>query len=233
MELQGKCVDLASAYKQLAVAPADAGVSVIAVWSPRRGCRELSRPGRCRPELQRRPPDSPGARQPLSTSLPRNTSSNFDDFSVLSPRALTESTDIVIKEFFWLIGWPIKESKDKPFGVSFRALGVVFDFEGADAFGAIRCGITAERVVELRSVLGKILACDALTAPMAGHVAGRLGFARSQAFGRCGGVASSHIFRRAREHGAQRLGGRLRWPRRWWLRFFDSAGPRVFKVGRQ
>ena len=169
----------------------------------------------------------------LAKELHIVTSSNFDDFSVLSPRALTESTDIVIKEFFWLIGWPIKESKDKPFGVSFRALGVVFDFEGADAFGAIRCGITAERVVELRSVLGKILACDALTAPMAGHVAGRLGFARSQAFGRCGGVASSHIFRRAREHGAQRLGGRLRWPRRWWLRFFDSAGPRVFKVGRQ
>ena len=32
--IRSKCVDLASAYKQLAVSPVDVAVSVIAVWNP-------------------------------------------------------------------------------------------------------------------------------------------------------------------------------------------------------
>ena len=141
-------------------------------------------------------------------------------------------TDFVIQESFRLIGWPIKVFRDRPFGEAFTALGVIFYFADADASASTRCRNTPERMDERRAVLDKIRAMDALTAPMAGHVAGRLGFARSQTFGRCGGVASSHIFRRAGEHGALRLDDRLRWALCWWRRFFETAGPRVIRVGR-
>ena len=95
----------------------------------------------------------------------------------------------------------------------------------------IRCGNTPERIEELKTVLDGVLADSALSAPMAGHIAGRLIFARSQTFGRCGGVAASQIYRRAREHGAIRVDGRLKWALEWWRSFFDSATPRVVKLG--
>ena len=145
----------------------------------------------------------------LAAELHVVSSSYFDDFSVLSPEVLADSTEEVVKEFFQLIGWPVKESKDRPFESAFRALGVVFDFADSDTTGTIRCGNTAERVAELRALLDDIISQDALSAPLAGHVAGRLIFARSQTFGRCGGVAAAQVFRRAREHGALRLDDRL------------------------
>ena len=167
----------------------------------------------------------------LAEELHVASSSYFDDFSVLSPASLSESTDAVVKEFFELIGWPIKAAKDRPFSDIFKALGVVFDLSSADADGVIRCGNTPERIDELRTVLDSVLADGALSAPMAGHIAGRLIFARSQTFGRCGGVAASQIYRRAREHGAIRVDGRLRWALQWWRKFFDAATPRLVKLG--
>ena len=160
------------------------------------------------------------------------SSSYFDDFSVLTPSPLAKSTDAVVKDFFDLIGWPIKTAKDRPFEPAFKALGVIFDFSGSDGSGVLRCGNTPERVDELRAALGDVLDSNVLSAPLAGHIAGRLIFARSQTFGRCGGVAASHIHRRAREHGALRLDDKLRWAITWWRDYFASAKPRLVFVGR-
>ena len=229
-------MDLANAYKQLAVAPADAGVSVVAVWNPHRARCELfeawAMPFGATAAVTRFNRCSAALEYLLAAELHVVSSSYFDDFSVVSPEVLADSTDAAVKEFFELIGWPLKEAKDRPFETAFKALGVVFDFADADVSGTIRCGNTAERVEELRALLDGILRDDALTAPMASHLAGRLIFARSQTFGRSGGVAASQVFRRSREHGAVRLDHRLRWALEWWRKFFCDASPRVVQVGR-
>ena len=233
--LQGKCVDLASAYKQLAVSPADAAVSVISVWNPHRNSSEYyeawAMPFGATAAVTRFNRCSAAIEFILAEGLQVVSSSYFDDFSVLTPAVLAESTESVVREFFELIGWPTKASKDRPFEDRFKALGVIFDFAEADATGEIRCGNTPERIEELRAVLDQILRDDALSAPLAGHLAGRLVFARSQTFGRCGGVAASRIYRRAREHGASRLDESLRWALHWWRRFFVAATPRIVKLG--
>ena len=72
----------------------------------------------------------------LADQLYVASSSYFDDFSVITPAPLAESTDVVVKEFFDLIGWPIKVAKDRPFEPAFRALGVIFDFSGSDSSGS-------------------------------------------------------------------------------------------------
>ena len=199
--LQGKCVDLASAYKQLAVSPSDAALSVVSVWNPVSGRGEFyeawAMPFGATAAVTRFNRCSAAIEFVLAEELCVASSSYFDDFSVLSPGILTESTDVVVKQFFELVGWPIKTAKDRPFEDQFKALGVIFDLADADRTGEIRCGNTPERVAELRTVLEEVLRDNALSAPLAGHLAGRLIFARSQTFGRCGGVAASRIYRRA------------------------------------
>ena len=92
------------------------------------------------------------------------------------------------------------------------------------------CRNTEERVAELRSTLGAVLKSGCLGAALAAQLAGRLNFARSQTFGRCGAVASSIILRRSRQPGAMRITPEIRWAIAWWMQFLSSSRPRTVSV---
>ena len=166
----------------------------------------------------------------LSRELLIPASAYFDDFTLICPARLAESAEATSSEFFKLIGWPVKEAKEKPFAPEFKALGVRFQFGEADAEGALRCSNTEERTRELRGLIDGVVAKGSLDSATALHLCGRLNFARSQMFGRGGSLAVAALNRRGRQPGATRITPELRGALEWWREFLGSAVPRTVSV---
>ena len=117
----------------------DSAVAVIAVWNPSRGCCEWfecwAMPFGASASVIRFNRCSAALEFLLASDRHAAASSYFDDFSVLTPEVLVESTDTITKEFFQLLGWPTRSSKYRPFEEAFKALGVVFVFAASDQAG--------------------------------------------------------------------------------------------------
>ena len=230
----GKCSDLESAYKQLAVSPVDADVSVICVWNPSAARIEFfeawAMPFGVSAAVSGFNRFSAAFEWCLAHFMLATASAYFDDFAILSPESLASSAQEASSTFFEEIGWPIKKSKEVDLSAVFKALGVLFDLSLLDVRREAVCSNTADRVRELKTSLGDVLRSGTLSAAMAAQLAGRLNFAKSQTFGRCGAVASAAILRRSRQQGAMRVTPEIRWAVGWWIRFLDHSKPRTVTV---
>lgn len=114
-------------------------------------------------------------------------SSFYDDFVVMSPIALSRSSELTVQALFKLLCWLFAEEGRKciPFSKSCEALGVVFNLEEAHS---LKCRIsnTETRKQELTAELHNVLECGRLTKLEAQKLRGRMQFADSQLFGRVG-----------------------------------------------
>ena len=230
----GKCSDLESAYKQLAVSPLDADVSVICVWNPETGGGEFfeawAMPFGASAAVSGFNRFSAAFEWCLAHFMLVTASAYFDDFAILSPESLSTSSQEATRIFFEEIGWPIKQAKESDFSATFKALGVLFDLSLLDVRRELVCANTEGRVRELKATLEEVLKLGSLSAAQAAQLAGRLNFAKSQTFGRCGAVALGAIIRRSRQQGAMRVTSEIRWAAEWWLRFLERCKPRTVSM---
>ena len=98
-----------------------------------------------------------------------------------------------------LLGWRLKELKD--FNVESAPLGAILDLSDA-ANGKIKIKNKPERVQELLTALDETMAASSLHRSILPKLRGRLLFARSLAFGRCGGDALRAIGRAIQDSGS-------------------------------
>lgn len=114
-------------------------------------------------------------------------SSFFDDFLVASRPSLARSTELTIVSLFKLIGWDFAETGKKcvPFELTTEVLGVRIDATESE-LGTIRVANTPSRVEELVAELGYVIQLTKVPRSLAQRLRGRMQFADSQLFGRCG-----------------------------------------------
>ena len=188
--LQGRLFDLSSAYKNLAVRPADHALSIISVWSPEKNAPELF--------LQRALPFGASAavlafywvaialHAYLTRGLRLGCTHFYDDFVFIERGALTESVTEIVTDFFTLLGWDLKDLPG--FSELFHPLGATIDLSQAAA-GKIVVGNKQERVDNLISDMSAVISTGTVEQKALLRLRGRLLFARSLCFGRFGACA--------------------------------------------
>ena len=114
-------------------------------------------------------------------------SSFFDDFLVASRPSLTKNTEDTVVSIFRLLGWEFAESGSKcvPFDFSTEVLGVRID-SSRSSQGTILVTNTESRVSELSADLQAVVSSRVVKRTDAQRLRGRMQFADSQLFGRCG-----------------------------------------------
>ncbi len=228
-KLVGKCLDLEPAYKQCPVVPAHARYSVFALKDPTTEAVEFF----------------------LVTALPFGAtaavhgfnraamalnhlahhyagipcSHYFDDFTVIAPEELAEEIDGLAKQFFEILGWDVKKSKDKPMKEKFTALGVNFDL--SQALGRDPKIIVENKEERIREIVGRIdhhLKIESISAAEAAELRGKLVFSNSQTSGRMGALAHHHLGKKAAGSGGpSRLDVDLKRALRWWKEHIVGA----------
>jgi hypothetical protein len=133
LQLRGKCLDLESAYKQLARAEADAACSVIAVWNPSDSrwayFLAVALPFGALASVYALNRAARALRDAAASLLEVAVVNYFDDYPVLETERLAASTQASLLEFFESLGWEValEDKKNKPFSAVFQALGVELD----------------------------------------------------------------------------------------------------------
>lgn len=182
--------DLESAYRQLPRAPCHASLTVIAVWNPTAG----------RHDFFEQPPLGFGAsasvlsfnwvaealKAVLVDLFAVALTAFYDDFTVIEVEGLAANAREIVEEIFRLLGWRLKPLAD--FAPELSPLGAVLDL------GRCREGVAIirnkeSRVKELVAAIDAAGSAAAVPADLLPRLRGRLLFARSLAFGRCGGDA--------------------------------------------
>ena len=109
----------------------------------------------------------------------------FDDFPVVTSKALEASTTQTVTRLFNLLGWTYASEgkKAEPFSPSFSCLGVSFNLQHFTS-GRIEVSNTLSRTQELLRQIDEALESETLPTKAAQSLRGRLQFADSQIFGR-------------------------------------------------
>ena len=198
----GKTFDLASAYRQLGVAPDSYWVSYIAVFDPNaQGPRVFAM--RALPF---------GANRSVygflrvshslwwlgCKALNFAWSNFFDDFITFARKQESELVSVAALQFFKLLGCGVSlGDKDLPFAEKFKALGIEIDCTRWQD-GVVAFSNTEKRTKELVSTIDAILSTAKLTKQEALVLRGRMQFAKAQLWGRaaklCLTAITAHAF---------------------------------------
>ena len=114
-------------------------------------------------------------------------SSFFDDFLAASRPSLAKSTELTIVSLFKMLGWDFAETGKKcvPFEKSTEVLGVHID-ASLSSERKICVTNTPSRVSEITADLEQVISSETVHRTTAQRLRGRMQFADSQLFGRCG-----------------------------------------------
>ena len=117
-----------------------------------------------------------------------------------------ENTHKTIDLFFRCLGWDYAVEGDKAssFAEQFTALGVVVDLHSFSN-GSVKFSNTAKRTAELCELIEKILSAGSLELKEAQRLRGRMQFADSQLFGRCGRLCLSAVTDHAYKSSSKKL----------------------------
>ena len=130
------------------------------------------------------------------------TTNFYDDFILASPSCLQQSSKSGLELIFLLTGWTYatEGKKATTFDVKCKALGVEFDFSGAER-AVLRIGNTDSRRAELLLMISNVLANKHLDKPTSLVLRGKLGFADGFMHGRLGSLVlkklSDHAYGRS------------------------------------
>ena len=188
-QLEGRCVDLQSAYKNLVRCHEDAPFSVIGIWNPHTSSPEFfnaislmfgatgSVYGFNRPAL--------GIRQILTKLFQLQLTSFFDDYIQAEFSSLRDSAANTIDGLLELLGWDVAVDKQKPFERTFQALGTSIDFSSSE-HNLIAVRNTESRIQAITEEVERIKSVGRITQPEASSLKGRLAFSETQHWARCG-----------------------------------------------
>ena len=130
--LVGKCLDLESAYRQLAVRPSQRHLAIFSLKNPVSGqveffeCNAL--PFGASAAVHGFNRAAMALEKIMMSMFGIPCTHYFDDFSFIAPAAVAEPVLELAQEVLDLLGWEVKgETKDVPLDVCFTALGVSFD----------------------------------------------------------------------------------------------------------
>ena len=103
----------------------------------------------------------------------------FDDFTLLSREDLAPSADAAFRSVLKLLGVAFAEGnhKDVPFGLSFKSLGIVFNFESF-VQGAFEIGHSEDRCKELLELLSQVADSKHLSQRASGEPEGETSLVR-------------------------------------------------------
>ena len=204
-DLVMKTVDLKSAYKQLAMNPCDQRFAVLALKKP--GSTEVSgfvcktlpfgssasvlHFNRVARLLQR-----------IGHELLVNWCNFYDDYPVVTFRALAKGTDLTIRALLKLVGFEWAADKDMEFSPCSDLLGVSLDLAAAQG-GTIAVGNKVSRMVELRRSVEQLISERQVGPRMLPSLFGRALFVESNLLGRAGKLALSDL--RLLEHSKKRI----------------------------
>jgi len=200
--LLGRSLDLASAYRQLAITDSSRKHAFLSVFNPSSGRAELfqqvalpfgSRTAvnafiRCARFLQ----------WAAAKCLRLPLSCYFDDFVSFAPPPLANNSQAALCLMLDVLGWGFDREgpKSDEYSLLVSALGVKFDLSGCQD-GLLRVCNTEKRVKETSEMLDEILERGSLRKRDALVVRGRLAFCDAFIFGRLGKVALQEITRHA------------------------------------
>ena len=201
-ELLGRSLDLASAYRQLAISQDSQKHSFLSVYSPISKRAELfkqiglpfgSRTAvnafiRCARFLQ----------WVAGKCLMLPVSCYFDDFVSFTPPVLAKNTQATLCLMLDILGWNFDREgpKSDEFSHLVRALGVQFDLSSSGE-GLLRVGNTTKRVQETVALLDDVIDANKLDKKQALVLRGKLAFCDGFIFGRLGKVALQNITKHA------------------------------------
>ena len=186
-DLEGKCVDLKSAYRQVPVSDSSLKHSNIAYFDPLTNG----------PIVRRMYALPFGASRAVYgylrlahslwwlavKCLALMMTHFFDDFVTICQAEESRLVSQVLNNFFHLLGWKVAEDKDKDFSSEFGALGVRVSFAQFSA-GEVRFANTPGRVEELQQALEALLLDRKAPAKLLERLRGRMLYAGGQLFGR-------------------------------------------------
>ena len=201
--IEGKTLDLTSAYKQYAVAPEDREVFRLAAFNP--STKEVKVFGACSLPFGTTGSVSGFLRTAAATwhlgvvKVGLAWCNYFDDYPMLSLSFHTSQSDQCAKKLLDLLGiaYATTGKKATEFSSVFRALGLLFDLSKFGQ-GEVTLTHTKERVQELRETLTRILSEDKLEPAEAEALRGRLHWYCTFLFGRRPCQAVSVLGKRAK-----------------------------------
>ena len=188
-------LDLSNAYKQFALHPECRKYSVIALRSPvdkSLQCFEgrvlpfgatasVVHFNRCSRLLQH-----------IGYQLYLPWSSYFDDFPVVTPSVLADSTMSTMTAMLDLLGFEYAKHKLQPFAPKANVLGVTVDFEKV-CEGKVLVGNKAGRIDEVRASITKALESGTMSSRECSRLLGRLQYIDSFVMGRDGKLAMTEL----------------------------------------
>ena len=206
----GRTYDLKAAYKQLGISASSLWASFVVIFNPKTRSPEIY-------QLLALPF---GATKSVYTFLRAAHSlwwlgcqelglvwTNFyDDFVTFARHDNLENTHKTIDLFFRCLGWDYAVEGDKAssFAEQFTALGVVVDLHSFSS-GSVKFSNTAKRTTELCGLIDNILSAGSLELKEAQRLRGRMQFADSQLFGRCGRLCLSAVTDHAYKSSSKKL----------------------------
>ena len=230
--LLGKVWDLSKAYRQLARSPAHASISIVATFNSKSRCTELYEQVVLPFGSTASVYDFNWVARALQMILLKGfgiiCTHYFDDYPTIEFKALAPHTQVTVDAIFKLLGWDTKVQK--PFAVSFEALGVECDLTETKR-GLFRFKNKRGRVEEISNTVGSICERGLIKRGEARPIRGRIIFARSQTFGRCGAVALKALGEIADgTKGTPVLDQSTQSALRWLVQMLFTARPREIKV---
>ena len=191
--LLGKCIDLKSAYRQMARTPEHAVFSIIAVFNPDLGqtvfFELLAMAFGSRAAVYAFSAVARAFQYMLLFVFHIVAANYYDDFPIIEPAGTAESAGTTAVQVFELLGWEVKtETKEAPVTDELTALGVVFDLSTTeDGYASVRN--KPDRVDGLCAEIDALLEKKFFATAHCESLRGKLRYAAGQTFGRCGGLA--------------------------------------------
>ena len=119
-------------------------------------------------------------------------SSYFDDFPVVTPSVLADSTMSTMTAMLDLLGFEYAKHKLQPFAPKANVLGVTVDFEKV-CEGKVLVGNKAGRIDEVRASITKALESGTMSSRECSRLLGRLQYIDSFVMGRDGKLAMTEL----------------------------------------
>ena len=185
-----KTVDLKSAYKQLAVSPADRCLSIVTVKDPASGqavgfeSRTLLFGATSSVVSFNR------VARLVQRVLIALSCTYFDDYPVIELLPLCNNTQATICTALGLLGFVWAEDKDRPFSSEAELLGVKVDL---GTFGTVKIKNKPERAEAIAAAVDSVLETGSLDPKFLPSLFGRIQFAEGQLHGRLGRLALADL----------------------------------------
>ena len=200
--LRGRCLDLKSAYKQIALRPTDQANAVLAVLDPDSGSVRFFisnvLPFGATGAVMGFNRVARALRDLMQQVLFLPTVNYFDDYPHVDIEPMAVKSQVVMEEFLQVLGWDVsKEPKKRlPPAQSFTVLGAVVDLSET-AEGVVSVKNKPERLQELVETQAEVARMGETSPALASRIQGRLNYAEAQCAGRWIAPVLEPIKRRA------------------------------------